>query len=40
MTLETIQLWIEENPTLAFGGVIVLSIIVFFIARLIIGRGL
>lgn len=40
MTIEIIQLWIEENPILAFGGVIVLSIIVFFIARLIIGRGL
>ncbi len=40
MNLETIQVWIEENPTLAFGGVILLSIIVFFIARLIIGRGL
>lgn len=40
MTIETIQLWVEENPTLAFGGVILLSIIVFFVARLIIGRGL
>ena len=38
--IEIIQIWIENNPYLAFGAVVLLSIVVFFIVRLILGRGL
>ncbi len=40
MTLEQLLLWMEQNPNLAFGGALVLSLLVFFLARIIIGRGL
>jgi miniconductance mechanosensitive channel len=40
MSITELQLWIEQNPLLAFGGVIVLSLVGFFIARSIIARGL
>jgi len=40
MSIEIIQLWIEENPTLAFSVVVIFSVLVFFITRLILGRGL
>lgn len=40
MSIEIIQQWIDLNPTLAFGAAILLSIVVFFIARMILGRGL
>jgi miniconductance mechanosensitive channel len=39
MSIETIQNWIDQNPTLAYGGVILLSLLTFFFARFIIGRG-
>jgi miniconductance mechanosensitive channel len=37
---EMIQIWIEDNPYLAFGSAVLLSIVVFFIVRLVLGRGL
>ena len=40
MTTADLQLWIEQNPLLAFGGVILLSFVLFLIARGIIARGL
>ena len=40
MSIEIIQTWIEANPALAYGAVVVLSILVFFIVRIILGRGL
>lgn len=40
MSINLIQLWAEENPSLAFGAAVLLSIAVFFIVRLILGRGL
>jgi miniconductance mechanosensitive channel len=40
MSIEIIQLWIEENPTVAFGAVLLLSILVFIVVRIILGRGL
>jgi miniconductance mechanosensitive channel len=40
MDINEIQVWIDQNPEWAFVGVIVLSIILFVIARWIIARGL
>jgi miniconductance mechanosensitive channel len=40
MSIEIIEFWIEANPTLAYGAAIILSILVFFIVRIILGRGL
>lgn len=40
MSITELQLWIEQNPLLAFGGVILLSLVGFFIARSVIARGL
>jgi miniconductance mechanosensitive channel len=40
MTYTELQLWIEQNPLLAVGGIILLSLILLFVTRLIIGRGL
>jgi miniconductance mechanosensitive channel len=40
MDIELIQTWIDANPWLAFGALLVLSVIVFLITRFIIARGL
>lgn len=40
MSIEIIQLWIEENPTLAYAVVVVMSVVVFILTRIILGRGL
>lgn len=40
MDLTTLQTWIDQNPTQAFGAAIVVGIAAFFITRYIIGRGL
>lgn len=40
MDLTELQQWIDQNTLLAFGGVVILSVILFFIARGIIARGL
>lgn len=40
MDLTALQTWIEQNPILAFISVIVLSLIIFYIARGILARGL
>jgi miniconductance mechanosensitive channel len=40
MNMTDLELWIEQNPAFALGGVLILSIIVFYIARGIIARGL
>jgi miniconductance mechanosensitive channel len=34
------QQWIEENPIVAFGAIIVFSVALFFITRVILSRGL
>lgn len=39
MTLIELQLWIELNPILAVGLIVILSIVLLLITRLIIGRG-
>jgi miniconductance mechanosensitive channel len=40
MITTDIQEWILQNPLLAFGAVVLLSLVIFFIARGIIARGL
>jgi miniconductance mechanosensitive channel len=40
MLTTDIQAWIEQNPLLAFGALILLSVVTFLIARGIIARGL
>ena len=40
MDTAEIQTWIAQNPTLALTGAITLSVLIFFLARLIIGKGL
>lgn len=40
MTGTELQQWIEQNPLLAIGAIILLSLVLLFIARLVIGRGL
>lgn len=40
MTINEIQVWMQQNPDLAFVAVLVFSIIVFFIARSFIANGL
>ncbi|MDH5508461.1 MAG: mechanosensitive ion channel family protein [Anaerolineae bacterium] len=40
MTIEDLQNWMDQNPELTFGGVVLLSILVFFIARFFIARGM
>jgi miniconductance mechanosensitive channel len=40
MTYTELQLWIEQNPLLAVGAIILLSLILLLVTRLIIGRGL
>ena len=40
MTTSDLQTWIEGNPVLAFGAVILISIVLFFVTRIIIARGL
>ncbi|MGD8751527.1 MAG: mechanosensitive ion channel family protein [Anaerolineales bacterium] len=40
MTMENLQVWMEQNPFLAIGATIGLSVLVFLIARGIIARGL
>ena len=40
MTIEEIWVLLEENPALAFVGVLLLSIVVFFLARGVIGKGM
>ena len=39
MTYTELQLWIEQNPLLAVGAIILLSLILLLVTRLIIGRG-
>lgn len=40
MLTADIQEWILQNPLLAFGAVVLISLVIFFIARGIIARGL
>ncbi len=40
MTSAELLLWIEQNPGLGMGGLVVVSLLVFILARLVIGRGL
>jgi miniconductance mechanosensitive channel len=40
VTTSELQTWIEANPGLGFSAVILISIVLFFIARAIIARGL
>ncbi|NIM93154.1 MAG: mechanosensitive ion channel [Anaerolineales bacterium] len=40
MDIADLQLWIEQNPLLAFLGILGISILIFLIARGIIARGL
>lgn len=40
MDITVIKLWIEQNPWPTFGGALLLSGIIFFVARFILARGL
>ncbi|MFC1936195.1 mechanosensitive ion channel family protein [Chloroflexota bacterium] len=40
MTIDTITNWINQNPLPGFGVVLLASVVCFFIARLVIARGL
>lgn len=40
MTIDEFLSMLNQNPELAFVGVLLLSIVVFFLARVVIGRGL
>jgi len=40
MTIPELQLWIDQNPSLAFVVIIFVSVLGFFAARFIIARGL
>lgn len=40
MDLADIQIWTDQNPQLAFGAALVISIVAFFIARGIVAKGL
>lgn len=40
MSAVEFQTWVEQNPTLALSGIILLSAVIFVIARSIIARGL
>ena len=40
MTTNELQLWIDQNPLGAIGGLIALSVVVFLVARFLLARGL
>jgi miniconductance mechanosensitive channel len=40
MDIIQLEQWIQQNPFLAFGGVVLAALAIFFIARLVVGYGL